>query len=278
MKYAKRLTKERLIQEGFTEITKEGRLFKGEQEVFPRWNGKEGNPNRYLSIYLYKRDSEGHLVKGKDRVLNYTRKDGTVGESTTWNGISETFGLHRVMWAWHYGEVPEGFVVDHVNNKHSRLEDYHLDNLQLLTPKENITKERVCNIKETKCKMNKPRKFYEDKLKKYEELYESAKIIKDSKACHHLRANIANTRARLRYWDAHKEEYNEGDIKMKKVKTEFQKDLSELKEWKKIFKDQRKMKLWHQCCTIEKLVKEKGIEAEPIVKHALEVCHKHFMY
>ena len=130
--------------------------------------------------------------------------------------------------------------------------------------------------------MNKPRSFYENKLKHYEELYEYAKLNKDPVACHKLRSNIAQTRARLRYWDAHKDEYKdyiedmEGAIKMKKELTEFKKDLMELASWKKFFKDNGNKKLWHECCTIEKLVKVKGVEAEPIVKHALEVCHKHF--
>lgn len=275
--YAKKLTKEQLMQEGFTEITKEGRLFKGEQEVFPQWNGKEDNPNRYLCIYLYKRDSEGHLIKGKNRIHKYTRKDGTIGESPSWRAIPETFGLHRVMWAWHYGEVPDGYVVDHVNNKHARIEDYHLDNLQLLTPKENITKEKSnWHTYELKCMMNKPRSFYENKLKHYEELYESAKIIADHVACHKLRSNISQTRARLRYWDAHQNEYQEGAIKMKKELTEFKKDLMELAAWKKVFREDGNKLNWHECCKIEKIVKVKGEEAWPIVKHALEVCHKHF--
>lgn len=268
MAYAKKLTKARLIQEGFTEITKEGRLFKGEREVFPQWNGKEDNANRYLCITLNQRDSEGHLIKGKDRVYKYTRKDGTIGEYTSWNAKSETFGLHRVLWAWFYGEVPEGFVVDHINNKHSRIEDYHLDNLQLLTPKENITKERICNIMELKCNLSKPRSYYEDKLAKYEALYEEAKKNKDAAAAHHLRSNISQTRARLRYYDAHTKEVTEV--------SEFKKDCMELASWKKVFKENNNKKLWHECCTIEKMVKEKKEEAWPIVKHALEVIHMYF--
>lgn len=268
MAYAKKLTKERLIQEGFTEITKEGRLFKGEQEVFPHWNGKEDNPNRYLSITLYQRDSEGHLIKGKARKYKYTRKDGSIGESISWQAKQDTFGLHRVMWAWHYNEVPEGYVVDHINNKHSKIEDYHLDNLQLLTPKENITKERICNVKEIRCKLNKPRSFYEDKLKKYEALYKSAKLNKDAKAAAKLRGNLSTIRARLRYYDNHKKEV----IEM----TEFQKDLLELADWKKHFKATGSKAMWRECIRVEKAIKAKKEEAAVIVKHALEVLRNTF--
>ena len=268
MAYAKRLTKERLIQEGFTEITKEGRVFKGELEVFPHWNGKEDNPNSYLCLSLLKRDEQGHLIKGKDRIYKYTRKDGTIAEYLSWNGIPETCGLHRAIWAWHHGEVPEGMVVDHINNKHSRLEDYHLDNLQLLTPKENLAKERGESTKELKCKLDRPRTYYEQKLSAYEELYFRAKKEGDAKMAHKQRTNIANIKARLRYYDNHNKEVNEV--------SEFKKDCLELASWKKVFKESKRKRLWHECCTIEKIVKEKKEEAWPAVKHALDVIHEHF--
>lgn len=275
MAYAKRLTKERLIQEGFTEITKEGRLFKGEQEIFPHWISNK-TTGAYLGIIIYKRDPEGHLIKGKDRVIKYTRKDGTIRESITWNGIPETFGLHRVMWAWHYGEVPEGMVVDHIDNKHSKLEDYKLDNLQLLTPKENLTKERVCNVKELKCKMNKPRKFYEDKLSNYEALYEEAKANHDADACHQLRTNIANTRARLRYWDAHENEYTKGIIKLEKEKAEHKQNVRDrmlLKEYKRIFKEYGNKAMWHETC---KVIKNWDTFNSIQKEHVFEVLHNLF--
>ena len=282
MAYAKGLTKERLLQEGFTEITKDGRLFKGDREVFPSWNGKESNPNRYLCIYLSKRDSDGHLIKGTDRKVKYTRKDGSIAEYKSWAAKLDTFGLHRVIWAWHYGEVPAGFVVDHINNKHSRIEDYHLDNLQLLTPGQNIRKERICNIKEVKCQLNKPRSFYEDKLNKYLALYESAKINKDAKAAQKLRGNISQTRARLRYYDSHmtevemikQDELNKAAEKANKI--EYKKDLAELASWKKYFKETGNKSMWRECIKVEKVIQAKKDDAALIIRHALDVLHKTF--
>lgn len=271
--YAKKLTKERLIQEGFTEITKEGRLFKGEREVFPSWNGKNG----YLCVYLHQRDADGHLIKGKDRIYKYTRKDGSISESMSWQAIPETFGLHRVMWAWHYGEVPEGYVVDHINNQHSRIEDYYLDNLQLLTPKENVAKERDdWNIRELKCKLNKPRKYYENKLNQYLDAYEKAKLNKAPELAHKLRANIANTRARLRYYDNHIEEVQEiketteMTLEEKILKEQDRKDLQILQYWKKVFRDAGNKKMWHHCCDVEKMWK-KGELNQLAKNHVIEV-------
>lgn len=260
--YAKRLTKERLMMEGFTEITKEGRLFKGEREVFPNWNGKEGNPNRYLCIIVSQRDSEGHLVKGRDRIYTYTRKDGSISECTSWQAKQETFGLHRVMWAWHYGEVPEGMVVDHVNNKHSRIEDYHLDNLQLLTPRENVIKERICNVTEIPCKLDRPRTYYEEKLAKYEALYEEAKANKDADRAHHLRSNISQTKSRLRYYDAHKEEATslvaekEKHAKEEAARLEAKRqsidDRKILEQYKLTFKSAGNKKMWREMIKVIK--------------------------
>lgn len=283
MAYAKRLTKERLVQEGFTEITKEGRLFKGDREIFPHWNGKEGNSNRYLCVYLYQRDSEGKLIKGKDRIYKRTRKDGTISETLGYTGKLDTLGLHRVMWAWHYGEVPEGMVVDHINNKHSRLEDYHLDNLQLLTPKQNLAKERPESTKEIPCKLDRPRSYYEEKLAKYEELYEAAKANKEVDKAHHLRSNIAQTRARLRYWDSHKKEIetniNERSINMseinmtKEAKKQSLKDRKLLEQYKLMFKEAGNKGMWHQICkvinawdTFEQIQKD----------HVFDTLHKFF--
>lgn len=96
--------------------------------------------------------------------------------------------------------------MDHINNKHTDIEDYHISNLQLLTPAENIAKERGESDKQIKCKLNKPLSFYEDKLKKYTTLYEEAKKAHNAELVHKLRSSVAGTKARIRYYLAHLEE------------------------------------------------------------------------
>lgn len=274
--YAKKLTKEDLIRDGINDIKADGTVIRNGYQITLHKNN-----HGYLGFNIYDYDENGERIKiDKKRSFAYNTANGPkqTKKVDTYVYKIRMIGLHRAMWAWYYGEVPEGYVVDHISNKHDSLEDYRLENLQLLTPKANLAKERVESTKQIKCKMNKPRSFYENKLKHYEELYESAKLNKAPKVCHKLRTNIANTRARLRYWDAHKEEYEEfvkGELAMK-TKTEFQKDLMELASWKKYFKENDNKRLWHECCKIEKIVKVKGEEAWPIVKHALEVCHTHF--
>lgn len=192
--YARRLTKEELMKSGITKVTEDGHVFCGELEKIPSIH-KQG----YLMHNIYEIDENGNYVKvpAKKSASGYYYKNRSIG-------------LHRLIWAWFNGEVPEGMIVDHINNKHDTLEDYELSNLQLLTPGENVLKDKTnWHTWELKCKLNKPRSFYEDKLIHYTTLYEQAKKDHDAELAHRLRCNIAQTRARLRYYDSHIEEHKE---------------------------------------------------------------------
>lgn len=282
MAYAKNLTKADLMAEGITEITKEGRIFKGDKEIFPHWIPNKSTGD-YLGISILERDSEGHLIKGKDRVYKYTCKDGTISEYTSWTGKLRTIGLHRAMWAWFYNEVPEGMVVDHINNKHSQIEDYHLDNLQLLTPKQNLAKERKASTREEKCKLDRPRSYYEEKLAKYEALYEEAKANKDADKAHHLRSNIAQTRARLRYYDSHREEaeilmakkkeYTEEETARLTAKKQSVKDRKILEQYKLMFKEAGNKGMWRQMI---KVIKQWDTFEQIQKDHVFDTLHKFF--
>lgn len=226
MAYARKLTKKELQEAGITEITKDCKIFRGDKEFFPSWSCSKTDP--YLILYIYDLDANGNKIKTDvTRTFKYTKKNGEVSASNPVNTYvykTRSIGLHRAMWAWHYGEVPEGMVVDHIDNKHSTLYDYRLENLQLLTPKENVIKEKPNLNRIVKCCMTKPRIFYENKLAVYTEKYEKAKKDKNQKACHKLRSNISGTKARLKYWDEHKDEYEaylkacESEIRIKEEK------------------------------------------------------------
>lgn len=95
--------------------------------------------------------------------------------------------------------------MDHINNKHNNLEDYRLENLQLLTPGENIVKDQKVFAKPIKCKLDRPLSYYENKLSDYRYAYEQAKLVHDAKLTHKLRSNISQTKARIAYWKQHHE-------------------------------------------------------------------------
>lgn len=242
--YGTQLTRDYLEYLGITEVSEDGtKIMKGGKEITQHF------ANDYKNITLYDPALRQNTPKEK--------RTNTTGQIV--------FGVHRIVYCWYNRIIPQGFVIDH---KNSNKLDNRLCNLQLLTPKENINKERGESTREIYCKLDRPRSYYEEKLAKYEALYEAAKDNGNADEAHKQRSNIANIRARLRYYDSHTKEVNEV--------SEFKKDCLELASWKKVFKENNNKRLWHECCTIEKMIKAKKEEAWPAVKHALDVIHEHF--
>ena len=185
MIYAKELTKEYLQNIGITNISEDGHIFKGNKEI-PQTDHADG----YKRVNAY--DGELYRVEYN---LTKNRSAGTI-----------VFCVHRAVYAWFHGKVGAHMVVDHIDNNKS---NNHISNLQLLTPGDNIWKGRKHNVWLLKCKLDLPRSFYETKLAYYTDLYETAKLNSDSDRVHKLRANLAQTKARLRYWDKYHKEDNE---------------------------------------------------------------------
>ena len=102
--------------------------------------------------------------------------------------------------------VEEGCIVDHINNKHTSIEDYNISNLQIISQRENVIKDREASIIELKCKLDRPLSYYEDKLAYYEDLYQKAVKEGNQEEAHKQRANTYTQRAKIRYWLSHKEE------------------------------------------------------------------------
>lgn len=162
--------------------------------------------------------------------------------------------IHQVVYAWFNNEVPYGEQIHHIDGNYL---NNAIGNLEALTPKEHRAKH--ASIRELKCRLDIPRSWYQKQLDELEALDKKTKANYDK---------ICNYRAKLRYYDSHIEEAVE--------LVEFKKDLMELIAWKQIFKENNNKKLWHESCAIEKMVREKGIEAKPIVTHALDVLHNTF--
>lgn len=260
-KYARKLTKQELINGGITNITEDGRVWRNGMEIIDF----SLNSGGYKVIYIYDRDENGCCIKvpGK-RPGHYTYK-------------TRTIPLNRAMLAWFNGVIDDGLVADHIDNN---KDNYNLDNLQAISPKENTNKDKDnWHIAEKKCKMNKPRKFYEDKLEKFLAEYEEAKNLGEAERVHHLRSKVSQTRARLRYWDSHKEEYEEY-IAFKNAEDGLHdnwkqniKDRKLLEQYKQMFKEAGNKAMWHQMCKVIKAWDQlDSIQKE----HVFEVLHRFF--
>lgn len=243
--YASRLTKDMLVKGGITCITKDGRAFKGEEEA-----ALSANYQGYLMLNIIEVDEDGNKIK-----VPITRTfKGCKRPSNTYNFKQMSVGLHRAMWAWFHDEVPSGYIVDHINNKHTELEDYNLDNLQLLTPSQNLEKERGVSNRTVKCNLKKPLSFYEDKLDKYLTEYEQAKRNHDAKKVHRLRANVANTKAKIRYYKENLDSANQIKAKLDTA-ISSKEEYHEIAEMKKAVKEWSKSIDWYQGKEIRKFVR-----------------------
>ena len=195
--YASRLTKEMLVASGIELITEDGTVFRnGKQVILSK------DKNGYLMLGIYELDENGNKIKIPITKICKGHKK----PSDTYNYKVRTIGLHRAMWAWFYGVVEEGYVIDHISNKHDSIEDYHISNLQLISQRENSIKNPRTSFRELKCRLDKPISYYEDKLAYYEDLYKKAMKNGDKKEIRKQANNTCNQRARIRYWLSHKAE------------------------------------------------------------------------
>lgn len=243
--YASRLTKDMLVKGGITCMTKEGLVFKGEKEA-----ALSVNNNGYLVLNIIEVDKDGNKIK---EPITRTFK-GCKKPSNTYRYRQTAVGLHRAMWAWFHDEVPAGYVVDHINNKHTELEDYNLYNLQLLTPAQNLEKEKGESTRLIKCNLKQPLSFYEDKLDKYLAEYEQAKKEHDAKRVHRLRANIANTKAKIRYYNENIDSATQIKAKLLNAASAKQ-EYHEVVKMKKTVKEWSESLEWHQGKDIRKFVR-----------------------
>lgn len=183
--YAGEITKEYLKKLGLEYVSTDGTIvIKNGKQVAINVSDKTKKPYGLVNFY----DPEIRQSVPMEERIAYTG--------------NLNLGVHVLNYVWNTGNTkPEGMVVDHIDNDPTNNE---LSNLQLLTQGENTAKERDnWYIYELKCKLNKPRSFYENKLKGYEMAYEQAKKDHDAEGAHQLRSNISQTRARLRYYDSH---------------------------------------------------------------------------
>lgn len=236
--YATHLTRDYLEFLGITNVTEDGRIFTKDGELTP-YQRKDG----YTQIVLYS-PTIRQTISPEER----TSASGQIVLCT-----------HRVVYVWFNRIQPDGLIIHH---KDSNKANNHISNLRLETPKNNIWMDRVHDIREIPCKLDRPRTYYEEKLAKYEALYEEAKANRDADRVHALRSNISQVKARLRYWDSHKDEISaviaekEKRIKEEAARLEAKRqsidDRKILEQYKLTFKGAGNKKMWREMIKVIK--------------------------
>ena len=194
MAYAKELTKDDLIKMGVVDVDFDTLTVYGTNG--PKTPVMSHN-QKYIVISLYDIDESGNRIK-LPRKLKQTRKDNSIYYVDGYTYKCKNVLLSRLLWAWKYGIAHEGMVIDHKNNKHEDLEDYRLDNLQEITPAQNVAKERPDSNTRIVYRKRKGIGYYEDLLIKYETEYENAKLLGDAKLTHKYRSLVSYARACIR--------------------------------------------------------------------------------
>ena len=108
------------------------------KDEYIAWNIAEGN------ILVDAKNGKVYGTRGPGGIPYKTPKELQGSMANGYRVISIRNGatklqcrVHRIIWVSQYGVVPEGYVVDHINNDKA---DNRIDNLQILTPEENSHK------------------------------------------------------------------------------------------------------------------------------------------
>ena len=124
--FAKALTKKELLDYGFVNAYMDE---SNNWHIIRHW---------YYKSTKEKRDNECKLF--------YNTKPHPFGRDVTYahvkfryNGVGKDFQLARFLYVWFIGDIPDGYDIDHINDNSL---DNRLENLRMLTHKENIRRRK----------------------------------------------------------------------------------------------------------------------------------------
>ena len=121
--YCKKLTKQELLDAGFTSVE----YINDQWRVFRRWRKNNSKEKFDTEISVT-------LARGKHKY----RHDKYYHKITySFNIKVINIPLSRLIYVWFIGDIPDGYVVDHINNDSF---DNRPENLQLLTVGDNLKK------------------------------------------------------------------------------------------------------------------------------------------
>lgn len=187
--YASEITKDYLKKLGVEYVSTDGKKI--------IINGKERQPvksrsgkKHYLVVVLYDADIRANTPKEE--------KKASTGQVN--------IGVHILNYVWNKADKPAGVVCDHIDNDPFNND---ISNLQLLTPKENVNKNRTSLPKIAQMPMYITEEEILRKLEGYEMAYEQAKADHDACAAHRLRCLLSEWRSKHRQFLENPERYSD---------------------------------------------------------------------
>ena len=111
-----------------------------EKEIWkdiPNYEGiyQASNLGRIKSLERFRKGQNGSLVTVKEKILKPRLSNKGYYQVALWkNSIPKRCLVHRLVWEAFNGTIPEGLQVNHINEIKT---DNRLENLNLMTPKEN---------------------------------------------------------------------------------------------------------------------------------------------
>jgi len=77
------------------------------------------------------------------KLIGTVYRSGYIREYATINKKQIFWSQHRRIWEDHFGPIPKGMKIDHINGIR---DDNRIENLQMLTNKQNCQRIRHCNV------------------------------------------------------------------------------------------------------------------------------------
>ena len=131
---AKTLTKQDLQKLGVTDVRRDGTVYVHGTKKSPykiTAKHKYGNDCTYLAIALQDYSRKVNTIQ------KVRRKSGKLYVAPSWAYAVKTVPLGRLVMAWYKSEVPGNMDVDHIDGDPF---NNHIDNLQMITRRENLAK------------------------------------------------------------------------------------------------------------------------------------------
>ena len=124
---------------------------------------------------LVHRKNNRYYIRNEKIIKTFISNSGYERTQLYKNGIQKNFSVHRLVWLTFKGQIPEGMQINHIDeNKFNN----RLDNLELMTPKENANYGSR-NLKLSNA--NKGQKPSEYAIKRSKELFSKPVIQYDKK-------------------------------------------------------------------------------------------------